>query len=356
MKDQDILKYRLNNQYLVKPEFTAPADIVGFMGAVQAQDFAAAKWGLGLRLLNSTDRDVQTAFDRGSILRTHLMRPTWHFVTAEDIRWLLELTAPRIKAQCAFAYRYYSLTDSVVKKSQRALEKALVGGKHLTRAELVTTLNNAGIVTDDNRFIHLMMRAELDGIVCSGPVQGRQLTYALLDERVPPNNTMKRDEALAALAKRYFASHGPATLRDFAWWSGLTMADAKTGLTTVAKEFVSEQINGQSYWFSPSAVTLKSITGPLHLLPNYDEYIISYKDRSNLMHPKGIEILDARGSVIFNHTILIEGQIAGTWKRNIQNDSVLITTTPFLKLNKKQEGSLADAISEYGRFIGKTPL
>ena len=353
MNDKDIVKYRLNNQQLIKPEFTDPADVVRLMGAVQAQDFAAAKWALGLRLKHSSDHLIEAAYNKGTILRTHLMRPTWHFVTAEDIRWLLALTAPRVKAQCASAYRYYSLTDAVIKKSQNAMEKALLGDRHLTRIELAAILNKAGIATDDNRFIHLMMRAELDGIVCSGCVQGKQLTYALFDERVPQTKPLKRDEALAELTKRYFTSHGPATLHDFAWWSGLTLADARAGMAVVNKDFVSESINGQPYWFPPTAAAPKLASGLVRLLPNYDEYIISYKDR-NQMHPNGTAILDARGSVIFNHTILVDGQIAGTWKRTIQKGTVSITTTPFMKLNKKQELALAGAIKEYGRFIGKT--
>ena len=354
MKDQDILEYRMSNQHLIKPAVSNPADIVKYMGAVQAQDFAAAKWALGLRLGNSTDHDIEQAYNKGAILRTHLMRPTWHFVAPEDIRWLLALTAPRIKSQCSSAYRQYSLTEAIFKKSHKTLEKILSGGKHLTRTEIAIALNKAGIPTDDNRFIHLMMRAELDVVICSGPVQGKQLTYALLEERVPQTKPLKRDEALAELAKRYLTSHGPATLRDFAWWSGLTITDAKNGLQTVAKEFISEQINGVTYWFS--AVSTGQTASTIHLLPNYDEYIISYKDRDNLMAPKSTPVLDARGSIIFNHTILIDGQIAGTWKRVLQKDTVAVTTTPFYKLNKKQEAALANAIKKYGAFIGKEPV
>jgi hypothetical protein len=351
MDDRDIIHHRLNNQHLAKSEFTSPAEVVRYMGAMQAQDFAGAKWAVGLRLKNVTEREVELAYNNGTILRTHLMRPTWHFVVAEDIHWLLALTAPRIKAQCASAYRNYALTDAIFRKSRNALEKALTGNKYLTRTEVGATLNKAGIATDDNRFIHLLMRAELDGIVCSGPVQGKQLTYALLEERVPQTKNFSRNEALAELAKRYLTSHGPATVADFAWWSGLTMSDAKAAIQMVAHEFISEQINGQDYFFSEST-TVKPISNIL-LLPNYDEYIISYKDRTNLMNPKSVEVLDARGSVIFNHTILIDGQIVGTWKRTLQKASVSVTITPFLKFNKKQETAIAKAIKEYGNFINK---
>ncbi len=356
MTSEDILKYRLHNQHLATRSFKDPADVVRYMGAVQAQDFAAAKWALGLRLEGKTEEDVEKVFNSGEILRTHLMRPTWHFVAPEDIRWLLMLTAPRVKAQCAFAYRYYSLTDTICKKSNKIIAKALAGGKHLTRDEIATALNKEGIDTSDLRLIHLLMRAELDSVICSGPKKGKLFTYALLEERVPPTKELTRDEALAKLATQYFKSHGPATLPDFVWWSGLTMTDAKAAMAMVSKQFISEQINGQTYRFASSLQAPKPLGNKAHLLPNYDEYTVAYKDHSNLIDPKSTVVTDARGSVIFNNTILLNGKVSGIWKRTIVKDSVEISITPFLKYNKTQEQAITTAVKQYGKFMNKTPL
>ena len=356
MNSSGIIRYRLYNQHLSARHFTDAADVVRYMGAVQAQDFAAAKWALGLRLDNNTDNDIEGAFNNGTILRTHLMRPTWHFVAPGDIRWLLALSAPRVKAQCAFGYRQCSLDDTIFKRSNKVLTKALSGGKHLTRDQLIPVFQKAGIATNELRLIHLMMRAELDGIVCSGPRTGKQFTYALLEERVPPAKTLSREEALAKLAKQYFTSHGPATLQDFAWWSGLTMTDSKAALKMIATEFISEQIGEQEYWFSSSLQDPNTAPGQALLLPNYDEYIISYKDRSNLVDPKANVVLDSRGNVIFNHTILLNGKIAGTWKRTVLKNSVELNITPFIKLNKAQHAAINTAAKLYGTFINKTAV
>ena len=201
------------------------------MGAVQAQDFAAAKWALALRMRSATDHSIEQAFNDGQIIRTHLLRPTWHFVAPEDIRWLLQLTGPRVNLKCGSAFRRFELDAAVFKRSHRALINALKGGKHLARAELRTVLDRAGVATGDGiRFQHILIRAELDGVICSGPRQGKQFTYALLEERVPPAKPLTRDEALVELTRRYFTSHGPANLQDFVWWSGLTTADARRGI------------------------------------------------------------------------------------------------------------------------------
>lgn len=185
------------------------------MGAVQSQDFAAAKWAIGLRLPESKDTEIERVFNDGEILRTHVLRPTWHFVAPEDIRWMLALTAPRVNQCISYYYRKLELDAAVFKKSNEIIIKALEGGSQLTRAKLMLKLEQAGILTNDLRSNHLMIRAELDAVVCSGARKGKQFTYALLEERVPPAKTLSRDEALAELSARYFTSHGAATLQDF---------------------------------------------------------------------------------------------------------------------------------------------
>jgi hypothetical protein len=280
----DIARQRLRNQLITDTTLKIPGDVVTWLGAVQAQDYAGAKWALGLRLQGATEDAIEQAFTEGGILRTHLMRPTWHFVTPADIRWLLSLKAPRVHAVNASMYRKLELDSAIFERSNAALAKALQGGQHLTRDELRGVLQKAGIKTDaEFRMGYLMMRAELDGIVCSGPRRGKQFTYALLDERAPDAKTLESEEALAELTRHFFSSRGPATVQDFAKWSGLTVADARRGLETVKAQFRHEAVGGQTYWFSSSKQAVKDESPTAHLLSIYDEYISGYKDRSAII-------------------------------------------------------------------------
>jgi DNA glycosylase AlkZ-like len=230
MTPLDVAQRRLRNERLVGPAFAAPADVVSWLGAVQSQDYGGAKWAVAQRARGCSDADVEEACDRGDIVRTHVMRPTWHFVTSADARWMLELTAPRVHAANAYYYRQLELDERVFTKSHAALAAALRGGRHLTRVELGHALERAGIRAAGTRLAYVLMRAELDAVICSGPRRGKQFTYALFDERVPASKPLARDQALAELVRRYFASHGPATVQDFAWWSGLTVADGTKGI------------------------------------------------------------------------------------------------------------------------------
>src|SRR5579859_7689416 len=237
----DIAHRRLHNQFLSQQTFEKPGELVQWLGAVQAQDYGAAKWALGLRLHGTTDTMIEQAFAGGEILRTHVMRPTWHFVTPADIRWMLMLTAPRVLAASAYYFRLSELDDALFAKTNAALAEALQGDKQLTRSELALALQQAGIAVGDLlRLTYIIMRAELDGIICSGARRGKQFTYALLDERVPQSRVLDHNEALAEFALRYFTGHGPATLQDFVWWSGLTVADAKAGLEMASSQLIRE--------------------------------------------------------------------------------------------------------------------
>ncbi|SRR5216683_339098 len=352
MTNLDIAHQRLHNQLITRRTFEKPGDVVEWLGAVQAQDYAAAKWAVGLRLQGTTDDDIEQAFTRGAILRTHLMRPTWHFVSPADIRWILALTAPRVNAVNAYYYRKLALDDAVFMHSNAMLAKALQGGKQLTRPELTSVLQQVGIATDDlQRFTYIMMRAELDGIVCSGARRGKQFTYALLDERAPQARTLDRDEALAEFARRYFTSHGPATLQDFVWWSGLTVADARASLEMVTSQLMHEVVDGQTYWFSMSTPSAKDLSQAAYLLPNYDEYIVGYTDRSAVFDASHTKKLDPRGNVLFNHTIVMDGRVVGTWKRTIKKDAVMITPSLLTPLNDAETRAFAAAANHYGAFL-----
>lgn len=346
-----ITSYRLHNQRLSETEFTNPVDVVNWFGAVQSQDFAGAKWAIGLRTKGLSEADVEQTFANGSILRTHVMRPTWHFVTPADIRWMLTLTAPRVGALMAYNDRQWKIDKATIKKSNDVLAKTLQGGKHLTRNDLATALQNNNIDTDELRLTHLVMHAELDCVVCSGTRQGKQFTYALLDERARQAKMLEHGEARVELARRYFQSHGPATLKDFMWWSGLSSADAKHSLEGINSLLDHEEIDGESYWFIPTIIKPIKGSPKAYLLPNYDEYTVGYTNRSAIFDTAHTDKLDSRGSVLAQHVILSAGQIIASWKRTLQKKSVVIESKPFIALNKPEMKAIIQAAERYASFL-----
>lgn len=355
MKNSDIARLRLRNQGLSEHRFTDPVDVVGQLGAVQAQDYAGAKWALGQRLPNTTDAALDQAFNAGRLLRTHILRPTWHFVAPADLRWMLELTGPRVHAANASMYRKLGLDQGILRKSYGVLEKALRGNQYLTRAELASRLDQAGIPADGLRLGYFMMSAELDGVICSGPRRGKQFTYALLEERASLARQLTREEALAELVRPYFTTRGPATLQDFTWWSGLTMADAKQGLELVKPQFVREAINGQTYWFPLSEPGPKVEPMIAHLLPNYDEFFIGFRDRSAIGEAAKRAGIRGDHPALIANVILIDGQIVGGWKRILKRSAVLIELNPIIELTEAESQAVADAANRYAGFLGLSP-
>jgi hypothetical protein len=356
MKNSDIALQRLTNQRLSAPDFKRAADVVHWLGAVQAQDYYAAKWALGLRMQAATDETLEKAFAAGEILRTHVMRPTWHFVTPADIGWLLRLTAPRINAATSYYYRQLELDEAVFKRTNKAIAKALQGGRQLTREALRSVVQRAGVAANDRpddpqRFNNILFRAELDAVICSGARQGKQFTYALFDERVPETKPRSRDESLADLTRRYFTSHGPAALPDFVWWSGLTVKDAKSGLDMVQRHLLKEVIDDKTYWRSASALPVKRASPVAHLLPSFDEYLVSYKDRSAAFAANTSKQL-SRGNNIIGSVIVIDGRVVGEWKRSLEGQTVRITLNYFAPVSKAERQLVADAADGYGAFLG----
>ena len=352
MNSSEIAHRRLRNQGLSKIIFKDANDAVARLGAVQAQDYAGAKWALGQRMKDATDAAIDRAFDEGTILRTHILRPTWHFVTPADIRWIQMLTAPRVHAGNAYMYRQAEMDKTVIKKSYAVLEKTLRGNKHLTRTELGSALKKAGIVAEGQRLGYFMMSAELDGIICSGPRKGKQFTYALLEERVPQVKAISREEALAELLRRYFSTRGPATLQDFAWWSGLTMADAKNGIEMVKSQFVNEVMDDKTYWCTESKPPWKEKSPIAHLLPNYDEYFIGFKDRSAIGDVARQAGIRGNDPSLIAHIIILDGQIVGGWRRTFKKDGILVETSLITKLLMAEKQALTDAVKRFGRYIG----
>jgi hypothetical protein len=345
----DIARIRLYTQQIAASRFTTPKEVVGWMGAMQAQDYAMSKWALGVRLPGSTERGIRGAIDRGEILRTHLMRPTWHLVSADDIYWLLALTAPQIKAGSQSRHNQQELTPETFRKSNVVIEKALVGGKHLTREELVAGFEMAKIPLGDNRAAHLLYWAELEGVVCSGPEKNGKPTYALLEERVPKPPDLTREEALAKLAARYFASHGPAALPDFTWWSGLPVRDARRALELVQSNLISESIDGRVYWFSDT-VSIPAPEGEIvKTLPAYDEYIISYSHRAaSLTSENAIRAVSRNG--IFYPVIVVNGRVIGIWKRTTKKGRVIVETEFFEQPGESTMSLIEKAFLDFSLF------
>jgi DNA glycosylase AlkZ-like len=354
MKQSDIAITRLRSQQLTSTSFTTPREIVAWMGAMQAQDYPMCRWAVGVRLPGTTDLTIEAAINRAEIIRTHLLRPTWHFVAAGNVYWLLELSAPQIKSAQSSRDRELELTETVYSKSNSIIEKALSSGMHLTREELVAELNKAGIATTQNRASHLFARAEVEKIICSGASRDGKPTYALLSERVPKTGELTREEALAKLARCYFTSRCPATIQDFTWWSGLSAGDARQALEMVKPDFNPETINGRTYWMTNDVVLQQPDQPSVFLLPTFDEFLISYTDRSASIsgefenHMK--EISD-RG--VFRPIIVVNGLVAGIWKRIIKENRLLLELEYFTKPDDIISSSIRDAATHFGNFLGK---
>jgi hypothetical protein len=299
---------------------------------------------------HATDASIERELSAGHILRTHVLRPTWHFVAPADIRWMLALTAPRVRQAIAYHGRANELTPSIIRRSNDAIAKALSGGKHLTRTELGVALSRARIRnTSGQRLAHLVMRAELDAIACSGARRGSQFTYALLDERVPPAEPIERDEALLELARRYFSTRGPATARDFAWWSGLAMSDVKRALQIAEPELVKIALDDHVMWLISSGSRKRAPSA--HLLPNYDEYFIGYKNRNaigeRLGHVKAVIGGDARVS----NVVVVDGQLVGGWKRTVDKKRIIVDIVLWCRLTAAEKRRVAAAGEVFSRFV-----
>jgi hypothetical protein len=346
-----ILLRRLHNQHLSRPTLTTPAAVVGWLCAVQAQDYPAAKWALGSRMRSVADEDVERAFNAGAILRTHLLRPTWHFVLPADIRWLLDLTAPRIKSRLAYRHEQLDLDARTLRRASAAIGKTLLDGVPRSRDELRGVLGRIGIRSlGVERMAHIMAMAELDGIVCSGPRKGKQFTYALLDDRAPGGRALERDEALAALASRFFRSRGPASIQDFAKWAGLTVADARQGLEAVKADLHRVEAEGVELWF-PATRPARASSPTGYLLSIYDELISSYRDRSAMVDRRHGKKLVGMGNAL-TAVIAIDGRIVGTWKRKVSAKAVAIETRRFDPLSRAGSRAVAAAARRYGEFLG----
>jgi hypothetical protein len=341
--------YRLHNQRVASNSFETPGEVVGWLGAVQAQDYLGALWAVGLRTRSATEGGVEEALADRTIVRTWPMRGTLHFVAAADVRWMLELMTPRILAANAARLRKdYELDEAVLAHSREVFVQALQGGRQLSRNAMYQALEDAGIPAAGQRGLQILWWLAQEGLLCFGAREGKQQTFVLLDEWVPGAKRLEREEALAQLARRYFTSRGPATVQDFTWWSGLAPADAAAGLEAVRSELVHEVISRRTYWFSP--VSIEDHASPAYLLPAYDEYTVAYRDRSAVLRPEHAKRAYS-GNGIFYPTMIYDGQVVGTWKRTLAKGSVSVTPNPFGPLKKTQEKAFTKAARRYGAFL-----
>jgi hypothetical protein len=350
---KDIPRRRLHNHGIAATPFDQPHQVVAWFGAMQAQDYPHAKWAVGLRSANAADADIEQAIANRTIVRTWAMRGTLHLVAAQDVRWLLQLVGPRIIARgAADDIRRFALDEVEFAKIDKVLNKIL-HGKRLTRKETYAALEQHGIATEGQRGYHILARAGLRGQICFGEWQGKAETFTLLDEWLPPTRMMRRDEALAELALRYFRSHGPATLQDFVWWSSLTVAEARAGLEGARSQLIQETVGDMTYWLPHDSQPDKGKSPGMHLLPGFDEYLLGYADRSLILEKvHNAKVIHSNG--IFKPTVVVDGQIVGVWGRASKKAAVAVTPSLFTTLTKTQHKALAAAAARYGAFLDVT--
>jgi hypothetical protein len=352
MKSREIARRRMYSQHLWGPRFETPEDVVKWLGALQSQEFPVAKWSVAQRTSAVDNAATDQAFADGAILRTHVLRPTWHFVLPEDIRWLLDLTAPRVNARNAPTYRNLELDGGVFAKSDALLAKVLEGGRHLTRRELGAMLDRAGITATGPRLAHIFMHAELAALVCSGAPKGKQHTYALLDERAPQAKSLGRDEALAELTERFFTARGPATVRDYVRWSSLATAEAKSGLEMVSSLLEHEVVDGRTYWCEASAQDAKPRSPVIDLVQGYDECVMSHSESKDVLYGSMTADTVPRGRAAFMHAVLLDGQLIGHWRSVRQRNSVVVEAALYREFNRFEARAMAAAVQRYERFLG----
>lgn len=352
----DIALRRLLGQQVARPELTEPHQVVARLGAVQAQDFLGALWAIGLRTPGASEQAIERALAERTIVRTWPMRGTLHFVAAADARWMLELLAPRVVQRSAARRAQLELDEPTLAASARIISNALQGGKQLARNEIYALLEQANISTKSSRGLHILGWLAHDRLICFGARDGKQPTFALLDEWAPGARSLPHDQALAALVLRYFTGHGPATVQDCMWWSGLTTKEVKAGLAEVAPQLGHERVAGQDYFFAQDLAQTPDEARGAFLLPPFDEFLVGYRDRSAALDSSHNTLVNPGGNGMFNPIVVIGGRVVGTWKRALKQSSVAMTFSPFTSFDDSQAEAIAVAAERYGRFLGKTAI
>jgi hypothetical protein len=348
----EIARRRLAGQRIAGGPPAAPHEVVSHLVAMQAQDYPGAVWSVALRVPGATQADIERAIAERKIVRTWPMRGTLHFVAAPDVRWLLALLAPRVVASAAPRHRALGLDDGVFARSRKLLIGALRGGNRLTRNEAYEVLERGRIRTSDMHGYVIVWRLAHDGVICFGPHEGKEPTLVLLEEWVPASSAKDRGDALGELARRYFTGHGPATLRDFAWWSALKMGDARAGLEAAAPHLAREDAGGAEYWGPREKTRPPAAGSTAQLLPGFDQFLLGYQDRDASLDPRHAKRVIPGGNAVFMPTMLLDGRVVGTWKRKNLKKSVAIATSPFSPLKEPAARAFARAAERFGQFLG----
>ena len=352
MTSTSIVCQRLVNQLIDGEKLERPEEVVRWLGAMQAQDYLQALWAIGLRLKSATVAGIEQAIFDGKIVRTWPMRGTLHFVPPEDAKWMLKLSASRVLAKDGRRLEQLGLDEKIMERCKKHFYDALKGNRKLSRPEMMKLLQEAGIRIENQRGYHILWYLAQTGLICLGPMQDKQQTFVLLDEWVPNSRNLSREESLAELARRYFASHGLATVHDFAWWAGLTVTEAKSGLGASMPELISEKIDGKEYWTTGDAPDDKAYDkSGVNLLPAFDEYLIGYKDRAAVLDLEDAPKVVPGKNGVFLPTIVVGGRVVGTWKRKLKKNSIDLTLSPFTHLGDSDEGAIK-AAEYYGDFVG----
>jgi hypothetical protein len=356
-----IAAQRLHNQQVAATSFTKPAEVVGWLGAMQAQDYLGTLWAVGLRLPHSTETQIERALQDRTLVRTWPMRGTLHIVAAEDVRWLVELLAPRRLARMVGRRRQLGIDEDTLARSRTVCRDALQGDRQLTRQAMFALLAAHGIATEGQRGIHILGHLAQEGLLCLGARSGKQFTFALLDEWVPHAPQLAPDAALAEIARRYFTSHGPATVHDFARWTGLPLGEARRGLSAAARHLQAVDLAGKTYWLAPAPVSAPNssaraaaaptASAEVNLLPGFDEYMLGYQDRSAILAPEYAPKIHPNASGVLHATLVVDGQIQGVWHRTLKKKSVKVTLQPFAPLDNATQEQAAAAAQRYADFL-----
>lgn len=346
-----IASRRMRNLLISGLKTETPAEVVRRLGALQAQDYAQAAWAIGLRTESATLADVERAIADRRIVLTWALRGTLHAVPADDARWMIRLSAPRVLARDKRRQRQLEIDDRLIAQCGRLIEGALRERKRMTRAELMELLEQAGIRTKPQRGYHILWVLAQTGLICLGPLEGKQQTFVPLEDWAPNPRDLSGEEALRELAVRYFTGHGPATLHDFGWWAGLTITEAKKAVAAADGVLFSETIGGTAYWSGGE----KRGNGPempgIALLAGYDEYLLGYKDRSAMLKPEHAPKVVPGGNGVYAPMLVVGGEIAGIWRRSIGKQGVELAVHPF-ENSDVTEGRVAGAARRYGEFLG----
>jgi hypothetical protein len=349
MDNADIARIRRARQGLSAPRFADAEAVVQWLGAVQSQDYDISRWSLGQRQTGANEAVIEQAFAEGRVLRTHVLRPTWHFVAPADARWLLELTGPRIKQAMAYYEGRLELDDAIIGRAKDLIASAIAEKGPMTRNEVARVLQDGGIEAQGQRLAQIMIHAELDRVACSGPRRGKQHTYALFDQRAPASKSLPQDEALSALAIRYFASRGPATAKDFSAWSSLTVTEARRAIEMLSGSIGTAEADGRTYYWLGEAPEADASAPRAHLLQTYDEYVMGYLESRDIL---GQGSLFSSGRPTMANMLVVDGVVAGRWRRTLSGKNLRIDLQLERRLNASEHSALDEAIERLSGFVG----